>query len=227
VTTRLDLPTSDIPSRPGAERRILLRGVSWETFLALGDDLGDGSARLAYDRGDLELMSPSPWHERLKVRLGRLVEAVLLELGIPFEPAGETRWIREAARRGLEADESYFLDPAKLAVITGRAADRRDDPAPDLAVEVDLSEPEIDRAAIYAALGVREVWYFDGETLRIERLGDDGAYRPSESSGYLPVRADEVAAHVAAAAETDFATWLAGVRAWARDDLAARPRHGG
>ncbi len=201
-----------------------IRGISWETFLALANDLNDRDVRLAYDSGDLELMSPSPLHDRYKKLLGRFVEDCLIGLGIPFEPAGESRWIRDAARRGLEADESYFLDPAKLTKIAGRAAERPDDPLPDLAIEIDLSEPRLDRAAIYADLGVVEVWYYDGAMLRIERLGLGGTYHSAGESIYIPIQAQEAADWIARASQTDFLDWLEQVRHWVRNELAARPR---
>ena len=48
---------------------------------------------------------------------------------------------------------------------------------PDLAIEVDISRPQVDRAGIYAALRVAEVWRFDGEQVVIERLTAEGKLR--------------------------------------------------
>ena len=67
-----------------------------------------------------------------------------------------------------------------------------DYPNPDLAIEVDLTPPQVNRAGIYAALGVTEVWRFDGEQVVIERLGQDGQYVAVTASGFLPIRAEEV-----------------------------------
>ena len=61
------------------------------------------------------------------------------------------------------------------------------------AFEIDISASLVDRPGIYAALEVSEVWRFDGESLLIERLGAEGRYSPVEASGWLPIRADEVA----------------------------------
>ena len=38
---------------------------------------------------------------------------------------------------------------------------------PDLAIEVDLSTPKTDRESIYAALGIVELWVFNGKILTI------------------------------------------------------------
>ncbi len=42
-----------------SESRILLQGIRWETYERLLDEAGDQPIRLTYDRGDLEIMTPS------------------------------------------------------------------------------------------------------------------------------------------------------------------------
>ena len=63
--------------------------------------------------------------------------------------------------RGIEADQCYVFDPAKIAAVTDALArdvnDVAEYPNPDLAVEVDLSTPQADRPGIYAALQVPEL----------------------------------------------------------------------
>ena len=70
--------------------------------------------------------------------------------------------------------------------------DVADYPNPDLAIEVDISPPEIDRAGIYAALMVSEVWRFDGQQVHIDRLNAEGKYEAVEASGFLPVTAEDI-----------------------------------
>ena len=98
-----------------------------------------------------------------------------------------------------------------------------DYPNPDLAIEVDISSPEIDRPGIYAALKVAEVWRFDGdlEQVIIERL-DDGTYRPVETSQFLPIRAEEIRRWVVEEDSSDESSWARRLRAWARAELTAR-----
>ena len=49
-----------------AEGRVLLHNVSWETYKRLIDERKDRSVpRFFYDRGELEIMSPSFEHSRL------------------------------------------------------------------------------------------------------------------------------------------------------------------
>src|SRR5262249_48897660 len=138
------------------------------------------------------------------------------------EAAGESRWRREAIARGLEADECYFLTPEKMAIVAGRPADREDDPLPDLAIEIDLEAPKLDRPGIYAALGVPEVWRYNGEAGRIDHLRADGTFERRSESAFLPIGADEIVSWVERAAETDLLGWLDQVHAWARDVLVPR-----
>jgi hypothetical protein len=44
------------------------------------------------------------------------------------------------------------------------------DPPPDLAIEIDITSSSINRLKLYAALGVPEVWRYDGQTLLMYRL---------------------------------------------------------
>ncbi len=91
-----------------------------------------------------------------------------------------------------------------------------DYPNPDLAIEVDISPPRVDRAAIYAALRVAEVWRFDGRELVIERLTPEGTYVPVEASQFLPVRADEVRRWLVEEDSRQKSAWARRLRAYIR-----------
>ena len=137
----------------------------------------------------------------------------------PLKGLGETTWKRSEIQRGIEADQSYYFSPEKLTAARSRgASDVASFPNPDLAIEVDLSPSLIDRPSIYAALGVAEVWRFDGETLTIERLGPDGRYEEVAASTFLGVRPDEVARWLVAEDTTDEIAWLERLSAWLRNE---------
>lgn len=205
------------------EQRIVLYEIDWETYQLLAEAIGDQPIRLAYNCGVLELMSPGPIHENYKSLIGRLIWLVTMELGIPCRTWGSTRWDRPEARRGIEADECYYLTRAKLEATRHRPKDAADYPAPDLAIEVDISPSKVDRPSIYAALGVPEVWRFDGEALRIDRLGDDGTYAAAPESRLVPVLPSEVVYWLLEADPTDESIWGRQVQAWARATVL--PRH--
>src|SRR5262249_2741275 len=134
-------------------------------------------ARFAFDRGALEIISPGPLHEALRELLGCLVRCLARALACPHMGLGSTTWGSEEADRGIEADDCFYFGPDKIR-IANVAIDRKsnepaDYPPPDLVIEIDLSRPQVDRPAIYAAIGVAEVWRFDGDTLAIDQLARD------------------------------------------------------
>lgn len=181
------------------DERHVFADVGWAFYEQLLDSIPEGANIHAdFDGKDLEIMSLSPIHDVVRKTLARFVELIGDELEIPYTGLGQTTWKRPEVIRGLEADDCYYFAPEKLAVadeaIMRWSKNVADYPNPDLAIEVDISPSRIDRAAIYAALRVTEVWRFDGEHKRIaiDRLGEDGAYHTVEASKFLPVRSDEV-----------------------------------
>ncbi len=144
-----------------ADSRVTLRNVPWETYDALVQARGDDPApRFTYDSGTLEIMSPSRKHERIKTLLGRLIEAYTEERSIQVSSAGSTTLRNQLKEKGLEPDESYFLESEHL--VRGKDdLDLSTDPPPDLAIEVDLSSSAVDKLAVHASLGVAEVWSYE------------------------------------------------------------------
>lgn len=192
------LPSATGPFDPiQGEKRMVVRRVGRHVYQCLSGAIGeDQHLRLAYDGKDLELMTTGPVHEWYKELLGQLVTAVTLALDIDREKTGETTWDTEDAERGLQADLSYYFDAEKLRIardgFARKSKDPADYPSPDLAIEIDLSPPEVDRQAIYAALRVPEVWRFDGRVVVIEQLQADGTYAPAETSRFLGISATDV-----------------------------------
>ena len=91
------------------ENRVLLSGVAWSTYEALLADTQCSGTRFTYDRGYLEIMSPSREHERIKSLLGRMIEAMTEELDIPISSGGSTTLKAELKQRGAEPDECYYV----------------------------------------------------------------------------------------------------------------------
>ena len=174
------------------EQRVLLRDVSWSTYVALADESEDRRNRMAFYRGTLEIMSPSMQHERFGWLIGRLVEASAEELGIEVCSTRSTTFRRADVQGGFEADESYYV--GDVAFLLGKdEIDLTIDRPPDLVIEVDISRSSIRKFAIFGELGVPEVWTFDGQTLRmfVHREGD--AYEETAQSSILPqLGADQV-----------------------------------
>jgi hypothetical protein len=66
-----------------------------------------------------------------------------------------------------------------------------DYPNPDMAIEVDISPPQVGREDIYRQLKVEKTWYLDGREVTIKRLGEDGNDTVAERSQFLPIIAVE------------------------------------
>lgn len=167
-------------------RNFTLEGVSWDTYERLLEDIGDGHVRLTYDEGRLEIVSPSNPHERVKTIIGRLIEAYVIEAGIRLEGFGSTTYQRKDLQKGLEPDECYYIQ--HYDVVIGRDEfDWAIDPPPDLAIEVDIWSRSVPRQPIYAALGVPEIWRYDGEKVVSLHRDSDGIYVPSNISLAFPL----------------------------------------
>jgi Uma2 family endonuclease len=214
-------------TQAGAQRFVLY-GVGWDGYETMLELVGNRPIRLTYDRGNLELMSPSHEHERFNCLSRRLIETLTEKLGIPIRSCGSTTFRRRDLDRGLEPDACYYL--AHLAEVRGKKhLDLTVDPPPDLAIEIDITSSPLDRQGIYAALGVPEIWRFDGTTLRIIRRQADGSYAPcahSPSFPFLPPE-DFVRRLLQGEEADDDTDWGRSVREWVRDELAPRLRQDG
>ncbi len=185
------------PATIPGDQRIVIRGVDPDLYHRLSEVIDEHQhIRLIYDGKDLELMTTGFLHERYKELLGLIVTFVTLALGIDREGGGETTWRTAEANRGLEADLSYYFDAGKLRIVRAAVArgskEPADYPAPDLAVEIDVSAPKADRPTIYRALRVEEVWRFDGGQVTIEQLQAEGSYAGATSSRFLPIGPAEI-----------------------------------
>jgi Uma2 family endonuclease len=200
------------------ERRVVYRGVDWSFYERVVDSIPErANIHVDYDGRDLEIMTKGWLHEDYCDLLGRYVEVVTEELGIPCKGLGETTWKRPNVTRGIEADKCYLFAPDQLAAL--RAAQMRgagnlaDIPDPDLVIEVDISPPQVDRAGIYAALGVTEIWRFVAKALVIERLTSQRTYVAVEMSEFLPATASEIRRWVVDENSSDGSAWARRLRA--------------
>jgi Uma2 family endonuclease len=106
-----------------------------------------------------------------------------------------------------------------------RRLDLRTDPPPDLVIEVDVTHGSLNRLAIYAALGVPEVWRLDGNALIFYVLDKKGAYQsvPASQSFPLLTPADLLGFLQQARPAGDENPVLRQFRAWVRQRMAAPP----
>lgn len=160
-----------------------MRGVTWEQYDALLKALPDHRLRHTYDRGFLEMMSPSDRHDKLSHVIGRFIEEMSWLIGVRVEGRRSATRRRRSLRRGLEPDETYFI--ANEPLMQGRFDyDPQRDPPPDLVIEVDLRRPLKRRMQIYGALQVPEIWRHDRKIMYFLRLKDGDYVEVPHSVSY-------------------------------------------
>jgi len=207
-----------------ARRRnsMLLQGVDWRTYTRLLRAFAERpSVRLTYDRGELEIMSPLPEHESGAYLLGRFVDTLTEEHGLPVCAGRSTTFRRRSKQRGLEPDNSYWIKNADR-VRGKRRIDLRVDPPPDLAMEVDITGSSLNRMAIYEALRVPEVWRSDGQILSFHILGPDNHYVDATHSLAFPtITPVDLMTFLALRGQVDENELIRRFREWLRQHLGA------
>ena len=206
---------------------VTLTGVRWETYESLLADLADpGSPRLTYDRGTLEIMSPSSPHERANRALALVVEMVAMEWDINLLDFGTTTFRRADLERGFEPDTCFYID--HVASVSGRRPiDPAVDPPPDLVMEMEVTTSAIPKLPLFAAMGIPEVWRTTPEGVTILTLRD-GEYVPVVTSPAFPSLTAEVLTRFLDDGYTmTRSAWLRSIRAWAVNLPVQRPTAGG
>lgn len=91
--------------------RVVLYNISWQQFENLLQDLGESrTARIAYDCGTLEIITPLAEHEYYKKTISIAIEDIALELDLKYESFGSTTWKRESRMAGLEPDDCFYYE---------------------------------------------------------------------------------------------------------------------
>ena len=156
--------------------RFFVEEVPWKDYAQLVEDLmGIRRIRLSYNRGKMEIMSVSMQHDNEARFFGQLVQVLTEELGLEYTSTGSMTMTSERAEKGAEADDTFYIE--NLQRILGKKRVNLDyDAPPDLAIEVDVTNPSLSKLPIYAGLGIGELWRFnDGQIEFYELAG--GAYQ--------------------------------------------------
>lgn len=203
-------------------QRVLLNGVSWETYQRLlAEHEGNSSTHFAYNQGQLEIMVLSGTHERRSRALSSLVTILAEESAINAVNFGSTTFQREDLERGFEPDSCFYIQN-ELLVRDKLEIDLSVDPAPDLVIEIDITSPSLKKFPLFAALGIAEVWRYDGERVSIWRLLGDN-YRETTHSQQIPIASGpQLTEFLEAELGTPRLTWTQRVRAWAQEQLGAK-----
>jgi Uma2 family endonuclease len=197
--------------------RVVLHNISWQQFENLLADLGESrAARVAYDDGTLEIMTPLPEHEYYKEVIGDSIKEIAEVLDQDYESLGSTTWKREIKKAGVEPDNCFYFQNEPR--IRGKLEfDLSQDPPPDLALEIDVTSKSLSRFSIYARLGVPEIWCYDSGELKIYQLQNEGYIEVETSLVFPTLKVQELPALIEQYRLQGRRAIRRAVREWARE----------
>lgn len=179
------LPTiteDTISLTPGDE--LILRFRTWQDYEALLTRREDKAGlRIRYNSKtqEIRIMSPLPRHGKNADLLADFVKALLRQVGKDWD-AFTPITLKRINQQGIEPDYCFYIDN-RDRILGKERIDLETDPAPDLAIEIDLTcttKPED-----YQAIAPLELWVYRQSELSIYQF-DAQQYRESQISRWFP-----------------------------------------
>jgi Uma2 family endonuclease len=199
------------------EQKVILKGVSWETYeRLLAEHEGESGTRFTYDGGILEILVPSARHEKPNRTLASLVEVLAEEMAFNIESLGSTTLKRPDLLKGFEPDSCFYIQHAE-AIRDNEEIDLTVDPPPDLVIEIDITSPSLDKFPLYAAVGVPEVWRYDGAHVTMYRLTGERYIEVTHSVVFPLLTTEHATSFLEERKQVPSTVWLRAVRAWTRE----------
>ncbi|MEM9092270.1 MAG: Uma2 family endonuclease [Cyanobacteria bacterium P01_F01_bin.53] len=160
-----------------------IREVSWSAYEKILREMGERrNTRLAYSNEIIFMASPFPEHEFSKICISECVKVIFDELEMDYTSYGSITLKDERMQKAVEPDDCFYLDYAD-GMADKLRIDLQIDPPPELVLEVNLASKT--QLEVYQALGVPELWRYEGGQLRIDAL-QGGRYVEQEKSPLLP-----------------------------------------
>ncbi|NEP00975.1 MAG: Uma2 family endonuclease [Symploca sp. SIO2E9] len=197
---------------------IHLSGISWQTYETLLQELNDSRRlRLTYNQGNLEIVTPSPEHERYKEVMGRFVETLAEELEVRIDPLGSTTF-KLSKLSGVEPDKCFYI--TNLNAVKGKKRiNLQQDPPPDLVVEIDITSSSENRLPIYADMGVPEIWRYDGNSFTINVLQNQQYVTVEQSLAFPKLPLPEISGFLQQVNQQDYLELVREFRNWVRHQI--------
>jgi Uma2 family endonuclease len=173
-------------SRMPEDSVVIFHKLTWNDYLNLSEQLGETHRlRLSFNEGTLKVMSLSPTHEKYVDFIKRLASQLSFRLRLNILFFGSATLRKHKAEKGNEPDACFYVQTA-LAIGHRIELDFTVDPPPDVVVEVDIHNDSTGNDPIYAALGVPEIWRYDGRTMHVLHLHGE-TYQTAAASRALPM----------------------------------------
>lgn len=195
----------EIVDRMPHEGTLTFHNVSWDEYEDVIVEMESHPGwRVSYNDGLLKFMSPRSLHEFIKEIVHGLVIVYAETFDTDVETYGSTAYRARKKAKGAEPDTSFYVQNARAM----RGKDHIDleiDLPPDVVVEIDTTNESTDKLAIYADLGVPEVWLHDGREFQILIL-DEGRYVPSDRGNAFPLITGDILTEYLDVGKTDGTT---------------------
>ena len=206
------------------ERIVVLQNISWDLYESLLFAHRDRSVpRFTYDKGQLEIMSPSAEHEQLKETVTLLVNIAAEEMGINLQGFGSTTFRRADLDRGFEPDACFYIE--NLGRVRGKKElELKIDPPPDLVIEIDITSSSLDKLGIMAQLRVPEVWHYSKKAWRILKLERKGYQEKLESGALAGLTSEAINRLLEESRTLEPLAWMRRVRELIRTSVDRRSR---
>ncbi len=152
-----------LPDGCEPEDRFVQGGVSWERYLAFDEALGDDrpGPRFYYLDEELEIVTTSNEHERIKKWVASFIEDYFLEKGLEIATRGQATMRSVLKKAGAEPDESWCVG--------------EESEFPNLVLEIALSSGGVRKLELYRRFAVAEVWFWRRGKLEFQALREDGS----------------------------------------------------
>lgn len=200
-----------------------LEDISWDEYEQLLDELAEWpGVRVSYDHGRVEIMSPTTEHEEYKDLMLRIAHILAEELGVALEPRGSSTFKRRRLLKGAEPDASFYVANA-AAIVGKRRIDLTIDPPPDVIVEIDITSESLSKFPIYAALGVPEIWRYNGKQAWIYHLAGENYVDASDSRSFQGLTAQAITDFIEQSKTQGQSVALEALRRWVRTTKALKP----
>ena len=173
----------DIVAQLPEDASVTFHDVSWDEYEELLEQVGEAPGlRVSYDNGSLHVMTISAEHEKYSEFIKSLIAGLRLRLQINILAFGSATMRKPRRSAGHEPDASFYVQTAPL-IGNKIQLDFETDPPPDIVVEVDVHHDSRPRFRVYAALGVPEIWRYDGKAVTMYYLATEA--QDGEPSKYL------------------------------------------
>lgn len=188
----------DMVSQLPENASVTFHDVSWDEYEELLEQVGEAPGlRISYDNGSLQVMTISSEHDKYAFFINSLIAGIRLRLRMNILAFGSATMRKRKRKKGNEPDACFYVQTA--SVIGNRIQlDFETDPPPDIAVEIDVHHESRSKFPIYAALGVPEIWRYDGKAMTIYLLAkaaadiDASLYFEQETSAALPILSAQI-----------------------------------